>query len=124
VGSSFEDLEVWQKAMELVISVYQVTQSFPSDERFGLTSQLRRAAVSIPSNIAEGQGRRSTGEFLNLLSIARGSLMEVRTQLELARRLQYVPEDNSACIKEECNTVGRLLNGLIRSLERKSSGAS
>ena len=122
--SSFEGLEVWQEAMVLATDVDQLTNAFPSDERFGLTSQLRRAAVSIPSNIAEGQGRRTIGEFLSLLSIARGSLMEVRKQVELARRLRYVPDDVSHALTERCNLVGRLLNGLINALERKATGTN
>jgi len=80
-----EQLEVWQQAMELVTLVYDHTRSFPRDEIYGLTGQIRRAAVSVPSNIAEGQGRRSTKEFLNHLSMARGSLIEVRTQMEIAK---------------------------------------
>ena len=80
---TYEELEVWQKAMELVALIYRLTKGFPREEVYGLTSQLRRAAVSVPSNIAEGQGRRSTKEFLNHLSMARGSLLEVETQTEI-----------------------------------------
>lgn len=84
---SFRDLQVWQKSMELTVVVYRITQSFPREEAFGLTSQLRRSAVSIPSNIAEGQGRLNTREFRQFLGIARGSNCELQTQLEIARRL-------------------------------------
>jgi four helix bundle protein len=84
---SFRDLHVWQKSMELTLVVYRLTQSFPREEIFGLTSQLRRCAVSIPSNIAEGQGRLNTREFRQFLGIARGSVCEVQTQLEIVRRL-------------------------------------
>jgi four helix bundle protein len=84
---SYRDLQVWQKSMELTESVYHLTRSFPREEMFGLTSQLRRCAVSIPSNIAEGQGRLNTREFRQFLGIARGSVWEVQTQLEIARRL-------------------------------------
>ncbi|HOT51300.1 MAG TPA: four helix bundle protein, partial [Candidatus Hydrogenedentes bacterium] len=105
--------------MELVTLVYDHTRSFPRGEIYGLTNQLRRAAISVPSNIAEGQGRRSTKEFLNRLSMARGSLMEVRTQAEIARRLAFFAPAQHAEIRECTETVGRLLNGLIRALERK-----
>jgi len=84
---SFRDLQVWQRAMELTIEVYRLTRGFPKEETFGLSSQLRRAAVSIPSNIAEGQGRSNTREFRQFLSIARGSNCELQTQLEIARAL-------------------------------------
>jgi len=84
---SFRDLQIWQKSMELTVAVYRITQSFPREEIFGLTSQLRRCAISIPSNIAEGQGRSSEREFLHFLSIARGSNCELQTQVEIARRL-------------------------------------
>ena len=117
--TSYEDLEVWQKAMDLVTLVYRLTKGFPKEEVYGLTSQLRRAAVSVPSNIAEGQSRRSTKEFLNYLSMARGSLSEVETQAEIARRLEYIKEEETLQLKELTRTVGRLLNGLIRSLEQK-----
>ena len=117
--TSYEELEVWQEAMKLVTLVYQQTRGFPREENYGLTSQLRRAAVSIPSNIAEGQGRRGTKEFLNHLSIARGSLMEVKTQMEIAKRLNYVVPAQIQQCTELANTVGRLLNGLIRALEKK-----
>ena len=84
---SFRDLLVWQKSMELTVAVYRITQSFPREEAFGLTSQLRRSSISIPSNIAEGQGRLNTREFRQFLGVARGSNCELQTQLEIARRL-------------------------------------
>ena len=87
---SYKDLIAWQKAMDLVQLVYQATKQFPKEELYGLTNQLRRAAVSVPSNIAEGQARKSTAEFRNFLSIARGSLAEVETQLIIAERLNYI----------------------------------
>ena len=87
---SYQDLETWQQAMSLVVEVYRVTKLFPKEELFGLTSQLRRAAVSIPSNIAEGQGRTSTKEFLHHLSIAYGSLCEAETQILIAKKLDYL----------------------------------
>lgn len=88
--NSFKDLIVWQKSMELVEKVYKITESFPTKEQFGLISQMRRAAVSIPSNIAEGYGRNSTGSYIQFLSIARGSLLELETQLELSKRLNFI----------------------------------
>ncbi len=88
----YQELFVWQRAMDLVVRVYEVTESFPHKEQFGLTNQLRRAAVSIPSNIAEGQGRQTTRDFLTYLSIARGSLQEVETQILIATRLDYIAE--------------------------------
>ncbi len=115
----YEELEVWQQAMDWVILVYQETRRFPREEIYGLTSQIRRAAVSVPSNIAEGQGRRSTKEFLNHLAIARGSLFEVETQVKLATRLDYLTHERTRAILDNSRTVGRLLNGLIRALEKK-----
>ena len=106
------DLDVWQKAMRFVTDVYQVTQSFPGEERYGLSSQLRRAAISVPSNIAEGCGRSSTREFALFLCHARGSLLEVETQLEIARNLGYLPEDKFNEVLSESNRIGRMLNGL------------
>jgi four helix bundle protein len=90
--NSFRDLRVWQAAMELVSSIYQVTQSFPTQETYGLTSQMRRAAVSIPSNIAEGHTRESTKEFLHYISMAQASLAELQTQVEIAAMLHYLPQ--------------------------------
>jgi four helix bundle protein len=116
----YRQLEVWQEAMNLVTLIYRSTAGFPREEAYGLTNQLRRAAVSVPSNIAEGQGRRSTKEFLNHLSVARGSLLEVQTQVEIGSRLQYVTADQVSHLEREIGTVVRLLNGLIRSLEQKA----
>lgn len=89
-GSGFRKLQVWQKAMALASEIYKLTEAFPTHERFGLAMQMRRAAISIASNIAEGHGRRTSGEFLNFLSIARGSACELETQLELSERLQLI----------------------------------
>lgn len=116
----FEQLEVWQEAMNLVELTYRYSCHFPREEQFGLTSQIRRAAVSVPSNIAEGHGRKGTKEYLRHLSIARGSLMEVLTQAEIARRLQYSPTELHQTLNAKANVVGRLLNGLIRALENKT----
>jgi four helix bundle protein len=114
--STHRDLTVWQKSIELCAAVYSETRSLPAVERFGLTAQARRAAVSIASNIAEGAARSSPREFLRFLFIARGSLAELETQLEIAKRCQIWTPDGE--IEVLCKTVGRMLNGLIRSLQR------
>ena len=111
-----EELIVWQRAMELVERVYEVSRAFPRDEIYALTSQVRKAAVSIPSNIAEGQGRQTTADFLRHLSIAYGSLLEVETQVMLAQRLNYLEESQCERVFSLSNEVGRLLNGLMKSL--------
>ena len=115
---NYRDLIGWQKAMDLVEMVYEMTNNFPSDERFGLTSQLRRAVVSVPSNIAEGQGRNSGNEFKRVLNIAHGSLREVETQLLIAGRLKYLTESNVQQALQLCEETGRIINGLINSLKR------
>jgi len=106
------DLEVWQKAMQLVTDVYLVTQAFPREELYGLSSQLRRGAVSVPSNIAEGCGRSSKKEFSQFLCHARGSLLEVETQLEIAQNLGYLPDKRVREPLLKSNRIGRMLNGL------------
>ena len=113
---TYQELVVWQKAMDLVVAVYEQTRAFPKEEMYGLTNQLRRASVSVPSNIAEGQGRNSTKQFRHFLSIAYGSLQEVETQLLIARRLQYLTAEQSDPLLAQCAEVGRLINGLLRSL--------
>lgn len=107
-----EQLKVWQRSMDLVEAVYRVTARFPASEIYGLTSQLRRAAISIPANIAEGQGHDSTKEFLHFLSIARGSLTETRTELLIAQRIKYVSQESVEGILSLVDEVGRLLSGL------------
>jgi four helix bundle protein len=114
---SYRDLVAWQKAMELVTDIYRSTQAFPDSERFGLTAQLRRAAVSVPSNVAEGQGRISTGEFKQFLGHARGSLLEVEMQIVIAANLGYFTHDQSGNLLKRTIAVGRILNGLIGSLK-------
>lgn len=118
---SYRDLVAWQKAMELVKLVYRLTDKFPADERFGLTLQLRKAVVSVPSNIAEGQGRRTTQAFINHLSIAYGSLMETETQIMIAEMRSYISAEDSSVVLGKAAEVGRLVNGLMDSLERKVS---
>jgi len=115
----FRDLIAWQKAISLVTEVYAVTAQFPGHEIYGLTSQLRRASVSIPSNIAEGHGRATRGEFLQFLCHARGSLCEVQTQIFIARKLGYITQDQEEGLIARADEVGRILNGLITSIERK-----
>jgi four helix bundle protein len=110
---SYRDLIAWQKAMDLVTEIYRSTQGFPDCERFGLTSQLRRAAVSVPSNIAEGQGRQSTGEFKQFLGHARGSLLEVETQVFIAGNLGYLSPEQSDKMIKRTEEVGRIVNGLV-----------
>ncbi len=118
MGRSYRDLVVWQKAMELVTGVYRATARFPHDEIYGLTSQVRRAAVSVPSNIAEGQGRLSENEFRHFLGLARGSLMEVETQLQIAENLGYLQQkENHELLRSACE-VGKILNGLIASVSK------
>ena len=118
-GRDYRDLTVWQKAMDLVEAIYQRTASFPGHEMFGLCGQLRRTAVSVPSNVAEGQGRRSPREFHKFLAIAHGSLCEVQTQILIAERLKYLRSDAAQQLTASCAEVGRLLNGLMRSLTRE-----
>lgn len=108
----YQDLIAWQKAMDFVVAVYQATAAFPRDEQFGLTAQLRRATVSIPSNIAEGQGRNSRREFHHFLGNARGSLFEVETQLNIAARLNYISTQIADQLLQSASLIGRLLNGL------------
>ncbi len=115
---SYRDLETWQQAVSLVLEVYRVTKLFPKEELFGLTSQVRRAVVSIPSNIAEGQGRASTKEFLHHLSIAYGSLCETETQILIAKELGYLGEPDYKSLLDLAGSVGRLINGLSKSLQR------
>ena len=114
-----KDLDAWKKAIELVEAVYGLTKAFPKTEMYGLTNQLRRAAVSIPSNIAEGAARSSTKEFVQFLHIALGSVSEVETQLIIAQRLDYVDDANS--IEEQIEAVRRLILGLIRYLRRRDA---
>ena len=115
---SFRDLEVWQLGLDLVETVYRVTARFPKAELFALTSQMRRAAVSIPSNIAEGRARDSTREFLHFLAISRGSLAELETQLELAIRLDYNDSDLHAAMTQT-ELLGKKLNRLQASIRCK-----
>ena len=105
-------LVAWQKAMELVTEIYRVTRDFPKDELYGLVSQLRRAAVSVPSNLAEGYGRNSRKEFHQFVGVARGSLAEVETQIEIAKNLHYVSQESCSELLSRVDEVGRVLTGL------------
>lgn len=107
-------LDLWNAAMELVVTVYQVTDSFPREERYGLSDQIRRAVVSVPSNVAEDAGRQTNKEFINYLHMAQGSLSELDTQLELARRLGYLVQENWAMIDNRIERIDKMLSGLIR----------
>jgi four helix bundle protein len=118
-NKSYRDLMVWQKAMDLVVEVYQQSQSFPKEEVYGLTSQIRRAAVSIPSNIAEGQGQGSDRGFSRFLSIAQGSLTELETQLMIAQRLDYLDDLTCQSTLDRCAEIGRMLNGLQKSFKAR-----
>jgi len=113
---TYRDLIVWQKAMVLVTEIYKVSKSFPRREDYGLTSQLRRCAVSIPSNIAEGYGRNSRNEYIRFLQIASGSLYELQTQLEIAANLGYLKKDEFELLYESTREVERMLSVLIRRL--------
>jgi four helix bundle protein len=115
---NYQDLIVWQNAIDLVELIYAETKSFPREEIYGLTNQLRKAAVSIPSNIAEGQGRRTTADFVRHLSISYGSLREVETQTMIAARLKYLTTGRCQNILKLAAEVGRLLHGLLSSLAR------
>lgn len=114
---SYRDLIVWQKSMDLVERVYRMTGVFPKEEMYGLSSQVRRAAVSIPSNIAEGQARKSTAEFMQFLSIAQGSRAEVETQTLIAQRLGYVTESQIKEILSLLDEISRMLNTLRTKLQ-------
>jgi four helix bundle protein len=115
-SSSFKELRVWQEAMRLAVDVYRQTADFPKHELYGITQQMRRAAVSIPSNIAEGKGHRSNREFSHFLFHARGSLLELQTQLMIARELQYLSKEQAQLLLDLAEVVGRALGGLINSL--------
>ena len=121
---NYKDLLVWQKAIELVTVVYAATKDFPSEEMYGLKSQLRRAAVSVPSNIAEGQGRASTGEFRQFLGNAKGSLLEVETQLIIAQHLGIMRSETAAPLMKTLAEVLRMLNGLVAALPHSSRRAT
>ena len=119
--NDYKDFKVWQKAMDLVVEVYQVTKLLPKYETYGLADQMRRAVVSIPSNIAEGQGRHSTVEFIRFLNIARGSYSEIDTQLMICVRLGYIEESDIEKALNLSNEVGKMLSALIARLKSSSN---
>ena len=112
MGQSYRDLIAWQKAMDLVMDIYRTTAAFPRDELYGLANQLRRAAVCIPANIAEGQARYSPSEFHSFLGRARGSLVEVETEILIARNLGYLSAEAGQQLLDKASELGRILNGL------------
>lgn len=118
---TYRELDVWQGAMNLADLVFDAVEEFPKSQKYVLSDQIQRSAVRVPSNIAEGSGRRSRKEFLQFLYIARGSLMELETQLILAQRRKYVPREDAIKAWELAQEVGRMLNGLIASIQRKAT---
>jgi four helix bundle protein len=121
MASSFQDLRVWREAIKLAVSIYGTTEKFPKHELYGLTSQIRRAAVSVASNIAEGKGHRSSREFCNFLFHARGSLLELQTQLIIARELKYLPQTDAEALLAQAASAARGLNALINAVRPEGS---
>jgi len=115
-----KDLEVWKKSIDLVTIIYELTKDFPKEEMYGLTNQIRRAAVSIPSNIAEGAARQSKKEFTQFLYVALGSAMEVETQLIISMNLGYIAQKKQLEIINEINSIGKMINGLITYLKSRN----
>jgi len=124
MSHSYRDLIVWNKALEMVTEVYRATRTFPREETYGLCSQLRRAAVSVPSNIAEGQGKLSKGEFRQFLGHARGSLLEMETQIIIARNLGYLTEATLKELEKRSGEVSRLLHRLMQAMAPGGSEAA
>jgi len=120
---NFRELKVWQKAYRLCLDIYKITARFPQEERYGLTSQIRRAAVSIPSNIAEGYGRKTTADYLRSLYIAYGSVCELETQALLSSDLNYLEKKKSEELKDDIAEVERMLKAMIKSLENNQLGS-
>jgi four helix bundle protein len=116
---SYKDLDVWKKSFAFSVEIYKITTAFPSEEKFGITSQIRRAAVSIPSNIAEGWSRKSTKSYIQFLNIASGSLAESETLLQLSHELKYISDEVNAKLQKLLDDIGRMLNALITSLKNK-----
>ena len=119
IVNSYKDLLVWQQSVDLTVNIYTLTSSFPKSELFGLASQIQRAAVSVPSNIAEGHARDSTKEYLRFISIALGSLAEVETQLVIANKLQFLNNEKTGELLDKTGEIGRMLRGLQKSLKAK-----
>lgn len=117
MSGTFRDLKAWQRALELALVLYQLTTRFPREELYGLTSQIRRAAISVVSNIAEGKGRASDKDLLRFLGNAKGSLFELETQIELAQRLSYISKEQAQHAIDQITPTGKLVSGLIRALD-------
>ena len=115
---SYRDLRVWQQAMSLAEACYRITRQFPREELYGMTSQIRQAAASVPANIAEGRGREKRGEYIQFLRVAQGSLKELETHLILSHRITLTSVENVEPLLTQCEAVGKMLRALIRSLER------
>ena len=116
---NYKELSVWQKSYELCLKIYKITADFPRQERYGLTSQIRRAVVSIPSNIAEGYGRKTTADYIRLLYISYGSVCELETQISLAGDLEFINKGILGSVKNDITEIERMLKALIKSLENK-----
>ena len=116
---NYRELRVWQQSVDFCVKVYQVTSFFPKEKLYGLTSQIRRASVSVPSNIAEGQARNSTGEFSQFLGISKGSLAEIDTQLDIAKRLGFLSNESFQLFENEIEVIGKMLNALQNALPKK-----
>ena len=119
MGESFRNLSVWQRSIEMTLAVYQLTSRFPESEKFGLTNQLRRASVSVASNIAEGYGRATKGEYVQFLGHARGSNSEVETQIVISKALGFGSKEMLQTSEDLCNEVGRMLGAMMKSLRPK-----
>ena len=119
VPKNYKELTVWQKSYELCLKIYKITAKFPKEEKYGLTSQIRRAVVSIPSNIAEGYGRRTTADYVRMLYISYGSVCELETQILLAGDLDFIEENDLGVAKRNIAEIERMLKALIQSLENK-----
>ena len=121
MGRSYRDLVAWQKAMKFVTKIYLVTRDFPTSELYGLTNQLRRAAVSVPSNIAEGQARGFPKKFHHFLSMSRGSIAEIETQLSIAKALKYLPQETVDSLLIDADELGRIVSGLMGAIKSKTA---
>lgn len=115
--NSYRDLLIWQKSMTLVTEIYKITSSFPKEEIYGITSQIRRSSVSVPSNITEGYGRNSTGDYKRFLHISLGSLYELQTQIEICFRLKYLNNESFSILKVQTNELERMMNSLISKIK-------
>lgn len=123
-ATHYRDLHVWSRAVDWAEAIYKATAGWPRDERFGLTSQVRRAAISVASNIAEGAARRTTAEFIQFVGVAQGSLAEAETQIFLARRLGYVSKGSAEALLRGSDEISRMLAGLVSSLARRRNGSA